>query len=771
MTAQGTISPLRKEDARLLRGRGQFVDNIHLDHMVHGAFVRSSVAHGEIVSIDVSRAREAGALAVFTAADLPFNDGKWILRYWHRNIRNGLIKFLASDRVRYVGEPLALVIAPNRYLAEDFAQLVDVEYRALPAVTSIEDAMTAAAVTIHEDWTGNVAARFEHARGDVGAALAQSKHRSHRRFHSVRQAPVPLETRGVVADFDATRQSLTAWVSTQPHYNVRQNLSTLLGIPEANVRVVAEDVGGGFGSKSRPYPEEIIVAHASRALGRPVKWIEDRFENLQATTHSRGITVDLELGCDAAGKFTAMKAELYVDIGAYVHTSGIATAEVAAAHIVNAYRFPNIQISVTCVGTNKTPIGTYRGAGQPEVNFPTECLIDIMAKELGLAASTLRARNLVQPVDLPYATGTTMMGMPLTFENCDYPDILTRALEASHYREEVETDSSGRRIAYGLACGVETGGIVNFESALVRINADGTVSVSTGMSSQGQGQTTTYAQVCGDALGVPHERISVHLGDTNLLPFGRGAFAARGAVIGANAVHGAAVRLRARALELAATMLQCEAGALDVANGDIVFRDGRPSTLTLGAVAQACQPGGALFDGQPALQESYVYDAKNPLTSGCSVHVAKVRLDPRTGFFDILDYFVTHDSGRALNAMIVDGQIVGAVADGIGGATLSEMIYDTEGQPLTGSLADYLVATAPEIPRVRIVHADSPSQTNPLGLRPVGEGGIIPVAAALANALARAIDPAGTGHENELFTLPLRPDRVLAACRKARGSA
>jgi carbon-monoxide dehydrogenase large subunit len=767
MTSLHTDAPLRKEDAHLLRGRGHFVDNVHLDRMVHGAFVRSPFAHADIVSIDTSRAIAAGAIAVFTASDLPFNNRPWVVRYWHRSIRNGLIKFLASDRVRYVGEPIALVIAPNRYLAEDFGQLVDIEYRPLPAVTTIDGALSDHAMPLHAEWTSNVAAAFEHTRGNAPNALADSRYRVRRCFNFVRQAPVPLETRGVVADFDAEHQTLTAWISTQPHYNVRQNLATLLDISEVDVRVIAEDVGGGFGSKSRPYPEEMIISHASRALRRPVKWIEDRFENLQATTHSRGIIVDLELGCAVDGRFTALKADLRVDIGAYIHTSGIVTAEVAAAHIVNAYRFPNIQISVTCIGTNKTPIGTYRGAGQPEATFPTECLIDVLAKEIGVAAGDLRARNLVVPADLPYPIGTSMIGQPLVFESCDYPAALATALSSSGYTERVETDSAGRRIAYGIACGIETGGIVNFESALVRVNADGTVSVSSGMSSQGQGQFTTYAQICSEALDVPYDRVSVRLGDTQLIVFGRGAFAARGAVIGANAVHGAAQQLRIKLLRLAATLLQCDPDDLAIADGNIVFKDGGSANLDVGAVAQAYMPGGTLFAGEAALQTSYVYDAKNPLTSGYSVHVARVRLDPRTGFFDILDYLVTHDTGRAINSMIVDGQIVGAVADGIAGATLSEMLYDADGQPLTSSLADYLVATAPEIPRIKIVHANSPSRTNPLGLRPVGESGIIPVAAALTNALARAIDPVRTGHERELFTLPLRPDRVYAACQAA----
>jgi CO/xanthine dehydrogenase Mo-binding subunit len=314
---------------------------------------------------------------------------------------------------------------------------------------------------------------------------------------------------------------------------------------------------------------------------------------------------------------------------------------------------------------------------------------------------------------------------------------------------------------------VETGGLVNFESARVRLHADGTVALTSGMSSQGQGQFTTYAQVCAEALGVAIESVSVRLGDTDLLPFGRGAFAARGAVMGANAVLGAAQRLRAKVIEHAATLLQCSASGLEIHDGNIMHANGRSTGLTVGRIAGAIAPGGALFGGEAALEASFVYEAKQPLTSGFSVHIAKIRLDPETGLFGIESYLVTHDAGRALNRIIVDGQVVGAVADGIGGAVFSEMIYDRNGQPLTGSLADYLLATAAELPAIKVVHTDSRSSTNPLGVRPVGEGGIIPVAAALTNAVARAIDPARAGHESGLFTLPLRPDRVLTACRRA----
>jgi carbon-monoxide dehydrogenase large subunit len=767
MESDGRIAPLRKEDDRLLRGRARFVDNIHLHGMLHGAFVRSPLPHAEIVAVDTAPALAAGACAVLTARDLPFNDRPWIVRYWHPSIRNGLPKFLAEAKVRFVGEPIAFVVAQDRYRAEDLAQLVQIDYRPLPAIPTVADATTEGAMLLHPEWKGNVAAAFEHRHGDAERALAGSARRVRRRFSFARQAPVPMETRGAVAEHDATRLALTAWLSTQPHYNVRQNLASLLDLSEQNVRVIAEDVGGGFGSKSRPYAEEIIVAHASRILQRPVKWIEDRSENLLATTHSRAMQVDLEIGCDRNGMLAALRAEISVDIGAYVFTSGIATAEVAAAHIANGYRFPIIAISVRCIGTNKTPVGTYRGAGQPEVTFPMECLLDVLAKEIGMPAAEFRARNLVRPQDMPYRSGTVLFGNALTYENTDFPSALATAINSSGYTEEVEADRDGNRLAYGMACGVETGGLVNFESARVRLEHDASVTVTSGMSSQGQGQLTTYAQVCADALGVPCARVCVRLGDTDLIPFGRGAFAARGAVMGANAVLGAAQRLRTKVLGHAATLLQSNASELAIENGEIAYCDGRATGLDLAQIARAVAPGGALFEGEPALEAGCIYEAKQILTSGFSVHIARIRLDCATGFFWIEDYVVVHDAGRALNRVIVDGQIAGGVADGMGGAILSELIYDAACQPLTGSLADYLVATAPEVPRIRIVHLDSPSSTNPLGVRPVGEGGIIPVAAALTNAVARAIDPRGSGHEDLLFSLPLKPDRVHAACERA----
>lgn len=766
--AEAATSPLRKEDGRLLRGRARFVDDVHLDRMVHAVFVRSPLPHAEIAGIAGSAALAAGALLVLTAADLPFIDKPWVVRYWHPKIRNGMPKFLATDRVRYVGEPVALVVAEDRYRAEDLAALVEVDYRPLPPLATVEDARAPDAPLLHPEWEGNVAAAFRMQQGDAEAAIAGSRFRAKGRFTFGRQTPLPLECRGVVADYDSDRGDLTVWMSTQAHYNVRQNLATVLGLAEYQVRVIAEDVGGGFGAKSRTYAEELVVSHASRVVQRPVKWIEDRLENMQATTHSRGVTTEIEIGCDADGRLTGLKASVVLDVGGYVFTSGIMTAEIAGAHLPNGYRFPHQQIDVQCVGSNKTPIATYRGAGQPEAVFPIESLVDRLAKRAGLGAAELRRRNLVTPADLPHRLGTTIAGLQATAESGDFPALFEAAVAESGYSEEVGETADGRRQAWGLAAAIEASGLVNFETANVRIDGAGLVTVFCGMTTQGQGQPTTYAQVCAETLGVPLERVSVRMGDTQLVPFGRGAFASRGAIFGANAVLGAARSLREKALGCAGQLLQCDPAELRIEDGRIC-RVGQGATdIDFAVIAQAVGPGGQLFAGDAALEAQHVFKSDHPITYGLTVHVAQVSLDPRTGFFTVKDYLVAHDAGRVLNAMIVDGQIVGGAVDGIGGALFSELLYDGQGQLLTGSLADYLVATAPDVPRLRLVHHETRPGTNPLGVRGIGEGGTIAPGAAIANALSRAIDPKGTAQESALSALPLSPERVFQACQAAR---
>jgi len=760
-------SPLRREDKRLLLGQAQFVDDIHLDHMLHGAFVRSPHPHARIVGIDATAAVAAGAALVLTAADLPFNERPWVTRYWHDSIRGGMPRFLASDRVRFVGDPVAFVVARNRYEAEDLAELVRVEYELLPSLATMEEAMAPGAPLLHPGWAGNVAAQYRHLTGDAGVAMQAASQRVRRSFRFSRQLPLAMETRGIVAHFDVDRQALTCWMSTQAHYNVRQNLSTILEVPEYQVQVIATDVGGGFGAKSRTFAEELVVSHASRRLRRPLKWIEDRRENLVATTHSRAIDVDLEFGSDEDGRLAAMIAHVKLDLGGYVFTSGVMTAEVCSNKLTNLYRIPNVLVEVSCIGTNKTPIATYRGAGQPEAVFPVECLMDVLGKTLGLGSEEIRLRNLIQPSDFPYDLDRSLAGAALSFESGDFPDLLSHAVRESGYHEDITVTEAGETEAWGLATGLEGSGLVNYESADIRIDAAGSVTIHSGMTTQGQGQITTFAQVCADSLGVPFDRIRVVMGDTHLVPYGKGAFASRGAVVGANAVHVAALKLKDKVLKLAATLLQSEPQDLDLVEGRIMRPDGSDSGLEVADIARAVAPGAALFDGETSLGVSLVHKNEHPVTMGSSVHVARVRLDRRTGFFRVIDYLVAHDAGRELNPMVVEGQIIGGAVDGIGGALFSEMAYGADGKVLAGQLADYLVATAPEMPSVRLTSKITIPGSNLLGVRGIGEGGIIPVAAAIANALARAIGGNATGHEDPLSVVPFTPERVLRAVKLA----
>ncbi len=767
MSARDTNSPLRKEDHRLLTGRARFTDDVHLDRMVEGVFIRSPMAHAEIVSIDANAAIAAGALLVLTSKDLPFNDRDFVVRYWHPSIKNGLPPFLAMDRVRYVGEPVAFLVANDRYLAEDIAALVQIEYRALAPVGSVAVAMAPGSPLLHDEWQGNIAAQFKHSFGDADGVIARSAGRLKRYYRYARQIPLPLEGRGCVADYAVDQNELTVYLSTQSHYNVRANLSKILDLSESNVRVVAEDVGGGFGSKSRTYPEEIIVSHASMRLGRPVKWIEDRFENLQATTHSRSMDTELEIAYNAEGKITALKERVIVDIGAYVYTSGIVTAEIVAARCAGPYKIDNVSIEVVCVGTNKTPIATYRGAGQPEATFPLETALDVVAKELKIAAVDIRERNIIRPADMPYTSRLDHGTATSAFENGDFPLMLKKAATGTGYSETPATNDRGERVAWGLACGVEASGFVNYESAKVSIDPSGLVTVLSGISSQGQGQRTTYAQVCAETLGVRFENVQVRLGNTGLLPFGRGGFATRGAVLGANAVAGASEKLRSQVLAVAATLLQADRQTLSIFSG-IIRRNRSDTNLSVGEVARAIAPGGALYTGAMALEAEYIFDSKDLLTLGLSVHAAQVAVYPRSGFFRVIDYRIVHDAGRMLNPMIVEGQVIGGAVDGIGSAILSEISYDSEGQLLNGTLADYMVITAPEAPRVHIEHVESRASTNPLGVRGIGEGGLIAVPSAIANAIARAIDPRAVGHEISLSKLPITPEMVFQAFAAAR---
>ena len=729
--------------------------------MVHAHFVRSPVPHATITDIDISGALSAGALTVLTADNVPTR--KLISRYWNSAIRGGQPHLLATERVRYVGEPVALVVAGDGSRAEDIAPLVRIEYEPLDALASPRDALRPGAVRLHEEWTGNIAAELRHTLGDADTAMRQCSGKLTRSFHFGRQTGLPLETRGCVADFDRRQNRLTAWVSTQTHYAVRNNMAEILGIPEFNVRVIAEDVGGGFGSKSRPYAEEVLVALASRQLDRPVKWIEDRVESLRATTHSRSISSTIEIGHDENGCILAIRGELVVDVGAYVFTSGILTAEVAGGQAAGPYRIPNIDLHILCIGTNKTPLATHRGAGQPEATLALECLLDLVAAETSLSAHEIRLRNIVRPDDMPFTPSIPYAGPRARFESGDFPAMVKRAVVNSGYHETVETLESGEQAAWGLACGLEATGFVGIETARIRVNPDSRVTVWSGMSSQGQGQSSAYARVCSDILGLTPDRVTVLMGDTEMLSLGRGAFASRGAVVGANAVAGAARTLHTEILRGAGSLMQCQTTELETRDGHVVRRDGSGTGLSFGDIARATMPGGPLYSGTPALEAEHVNDSPDTLTFALSVHVARVALDRELGACRVVDYFVLHDSGRMLDEMIVEGQVRGGVVEGIGCTLLSEILHSETAQPLSATLADYLVMGPVETPPLRLDHVCTIPTTNPLGVRGVGEGGVIPAPPAIVNALRRIAAPGSMEAEAHLYRLPVRPEAILSS--------
>jgi aerobic carbon-monoxide dehydrogenase large subunit len=758
--------PRPREDPDLLTGRGCFVDDLHRAGMLHGVFVRSPHAHARVVGVDGADALRAGADLVLTAADLPFRARRLLARRWHPAIRGGAPPALGEDRVRYVGEAVAFVLARDPYAAADLAERVRVEYAPLPVVASPEAAMRADAPPLHEGWEGNVAASFEQRVGDVSVALAGAERRLRRRFRFPRQVPVPLEPRGAVAEAAAGGPALTVWVSSQVPYHVRANVAALLDLPEDQVRVVAPHVGGGLGAKSRAYWEEVLVAYAALRLRRPVKWIEGRCEHMLATAHSRDVEVELDLGYTTGGRLTALDARVVVDVGAYVHGNGIITAEVVAAQLPGPYRLPHYRARVSCVGTNKTPLGTYRGAGQPEATFPLERALDLVAKDLGLSPEEVRRLNLLTARDLPYVPGTTLAGVPVRYESGDFPAVLARAVElGGRAAGRAET---GERVGQGLALGLEVTGFGNHESALARIGTDGHLTVYSGLCTQGQGQPTTFARVSAEILDVPLEAVTVRMGDTALLPYGKGTFASRGAVLGASAVAEATARLRARVIGAAARLLEARPDDLVLAGGRVHPRGSPASAVTLAEIARAVAPGGRLFEGDGALEATYIFGTEGDAgTYALSAHVATVAVTPETGECRLLDYAVVHDIGRRLSPEIVDGQVHGGVVEGLGGALWAEFAYDESGQPRAGTLLDYAVPRAEGLPPLRLDHLETRPTTNPCGVRGVGEGGTLPVAAALANAIGRALGPGVHGGDELLCTLPLTCERVRRAAEAA----
>ena len=793
----------RLEDPRRLRGEGTYVDDVRVPGMLHATVVRSPVAHARLRGLDASAARSmAGVEAVFGARELEgalhpipvrLVPDERLLRYLQHP--------LATDRVRYVGEPLALVVARSRAAAEDAAERVHPELEPLPAVT---DAAAPPPAALFDHTPDNVASVIEEGFGDIDAAFARADRVVRLSFRIGRHTAVPMETRGLVAlpDRGAARGEgrLTVWGPTKvTHFN-RGVLAAMLGWPESRIRLVEPDVGGGFGARGEFYPEDFLVPCAALRLGRAVKWIEDRVEHLSAINHSREQRYELALALDRDGRFLGLRAEMVNDMGAYLRTHGTVVPGLSAGMLPGPYEFGAYRCRVRCVLTNKTPTGTYRAPGRFECNAARERLVDRAARLADIGRVEIRMRNLIGPERMPFARGTTILGEEVSYDSGDYPAALAQAVTLSGFPSNGtravpsgEAGSGGRwtpggrsgsgaeaapegasgtgtatgpgsdaaggpaaadrpgrhRHGMGLACFVEKTGTGPFEGARAFLDRSGALVVATGACDVGQGLETSLAQVAGDALGVDHAGVTVRHGDTDLIPHGVGSFASRGTVMAGNAVHAAVGELRTRVLERAATRLGAKIGDLVIeAGGTVRGADGRSCALA----DLAAEPG----------LEAVHYFRNGQMAYAHGVAVVRVRVDTGTGHVVPERIWLLYDVGRVVNPAIVAGQIEGGVAQGIGGALLEELRYDDTGQFLSGTFMDYLLPGATEVPPID--HRDlggAPSPRNPLGVKGAGEVGIAGIGGAIANAVAAALGDA----ERAADRLPLVPERVFERAR------
>ena len=770
----------RREDARLLRGQGQYLADFALAGMAHVAFVRSPVAHARIRAVDTSAAKQSpGVLLVLGGAELeqalpPVRDNqlplprKWKAAIPHR-ILNPRQPLLAVDKARHVGEAVAVVVAESPLAAEDAAELVSVDYEELPAVVDPQAALAEGTTLLHERLKTNEVGWFRVQKGDAAKALEAAPHRLRRRFVHHRYAAMPMECRGVAAAYDARADSYTVWSSTQVVHWVRRETATTLGVSESRVRCIALDVGGGFGVKGHVYPEDMLLPFLARRCGRPVRWVETRREHLLCSTHSRDQVHDAEIAFDAEGRILALRDRFVVDCGAW-NPLGVAVVYNTAAHLPGPYRVPHLDIEARVAATNKVPNAPYRGAGRPEAAQVTERLLDLIALELGLEPAEVRRRNMVRADEMPYAVGIPYRdGEPAVYDSGDYPGALAKALDAlggveAFRRRQREARAQGRYLGLGLGCYTEGTGVGPFEGATVRIDGSGKIYVASGAAPQGQGMETVFAQIAADAWSVTPEDVTVALGDSGAIAMGFGTIASRSTVTVSAAIRLASEKLRAKAFAIAGHMLECATADLELREGAVGIAGVPGAQVSLAELAQAARPG---WDNQrpegidAGLEETHYFEPPT-VTWAYATHAAIVEVDVETGRVKIERYVVAHDCGVLVNPMLAEGQIVGGVVQGIGGALAEAIVYDAQGQLLSGSFMDYAMPIATDVPAIELEHQEIPSPLNPLGVKGLGEGGAISPPVTLANAVCDALSPFGI----EINSTPIRPELLLREIRK-----
>jgi aerobic carbon-monoxide dehydrogenase large subunit len=774
----------RNEDPRLLRGLGCFVDDVRPADVLHAACLRSPHAHARIRRVDPGRARAMpGVHLVLTAADLGALNQPGPLLIPHPALLHPRTQRpLAVDEVRYVGETVAFVVADDRYVAEDALEAIDVEYEPLPVVVDPLESLRDGAPLVHADVPGNRAAVFPQRVGDPASAFRRAHRILHERLHIERSCGSPLETRGVVAEWESRTRILRVWSSTQAPLPIKNGLARIFGLPEFQVEVVAPDVGGGFGTKIMLfYPEEILVPAAALRLGRPVKWTEDRREHLMAANQERGQIHDVEVAIDAGGRILGLRDRFVHDTGAYT-PYGIVVPCITATQLPGPYRLAHYEVAFEVAYTNTVSVSPYRGAGRPHGVFVMERMIGLIARELGLDPAEVRRRNFIQPDEFPWDVGLTFQdGGPTRYDSGNYPAGLEMALDligAADFRvQQAAARAEGRYVGLGLACYVEGTGIGPYEGAHVRVEPSGNVFVATGITTQGQGHPTTFAQIAADMLGCAPTDVTVVAGDTRKFNWGAGTYASRGLVTSGNAIHAAALKVRNKALRVAAELLEVSPFDLELADGAVRVRGAPGKQLTLGALATVANPiryaygkeasdaalrlvkpraGAVLAEGEEPGLEAVAYYAPPHSTFASGCHAAIVEVDASIGQVTLRRYVVQHDCGTLVNPTIVEGQIHGGVAQGVGGALYERIVYDPSGQPLTTTFMDFLLPTAMEVPDIEVGHLETPSPLNPLGIKGVGEAGAIPGPAVLAEAIDDALAPLGV----RIREMPLDPARL-----------
>ena len=773
----------RKEDYKLVTGHGAYVADLDIPGMYDVAILRSSVAHALIRNVDTSAALALpGVHAVVTGRDILDHVKPFSRFVDQEHTPQGLaeaadpvtlacdMEVLPHERVRYVGQAVAAVIAVDRYVAEDALELIDIDYEELPVVVDPVAAIADDAPLLHEAVPNNTQAYFDVSAGDVDGVFASAPHTGTFTFKTQRQGGVPMETRGVVASFDEPSSELTVWSSTQAPFMVRTRICEQLGIAEHNVRVLAPDVGGGFGPKVQVYAEEILLAHLARTYRVPCRWIEDRVEHLTSTAQARDQIHFVEAAYDDDGIILAVKDRFLLDCGAY-NPFSITCAYNSAAHFRSVYKVPHFQCRGECVLTNKTPNVPFRGAGRPEAIFAMDRLIVEVARELGLDPVETMRNNLIPAEDMPCSRDMPYRdGNEIIYDAQDFPSAMETLLESVNYDEHKRTQAELRErgIWRGIGIGsyVEGTGIGPFEGAQVELDMLGRVVVGAGSAPHGQSHFTTLAQVACDELGVTPDQVIVRAGDTSVVPYGCGTFASRSAVNAGSAVLVASRRLRERLIAIAAEILGARREELDLGEAHVFVTDEPARRVSFAALAAAASPGPGCRvpkDFEPGVKETH-YFVPPTVTWGYGFQAAVVEVDIETGFVDLKDLTIVHDCGRMIHPQIVEGQVQGGIAQGVGAALYEELIYDPQGQPQTTTFMDYLLPTMNDVPTARQHHLDTPSDRNPLGVKGIGEAGTISPPAAIANAVVDALAPLGVS----INSLPVTPFSVVSAIEKAK---